>query len=70
MKILGINTSPRELSNVKIALEAALDAAIKFYDSEKSYDKISELLKTIGDEALNEKYSKYFVDAPVIDTKD
>ena len=27
MKVLGINTSPRELSNVKIALEAALDAA-------------------------------------------
>ncbi len=27
MKVLGINTSPREASNVKIALEAALDAA-------------------------------------------
>ena len=27
MKVLGINTSPREASNVKIALKAALDAA-------------------------------------------
>lgn len=27
MKILGINASPREVSNVRIALEAALDAA-------------------------------------------
>lgn len=27
MKILGINTSPREVSNVRIALEAALDGA-------------------------------------------
>ena len=27
MKVLGINTSPRESSNVRIALEAALDAA-------------------------------------------
>lgn len=27
MKILGINTSPREVSNTKIALETALDAA-------------------------------------------
>ena len=27
MKVLGINTSPRQVSNVRIALEAALDAA-------------------------------------------
>lgn len=49
---------------------AALDVVIKFYDSEKAYDKIAELLKKIDDESVNEKYSMYFVDAPVIDTKD
>ena len=27
MKVLGINSSPREESNVRIALEAALEAA-------------------------------------------
>lgn len=41
MKILGINTSPRETSNVRIALEKALDAAksegaeIELIDSNK-----------------------------------
>ncbi|MCR4618108.1 MAG: chitobiase/beta-hexosaminidase C-terminal domain-containing protein [Lachnospiraceae bacterium] len=48
----------------------ALDAIISYYDSKEMYEKITELFNKIGDDSLKEKYSKYFVDAPVISTKE